>query len=105
FRLRGNQSLEFIQQQFASVIDRCYTQPCTALFAEHLPRNDVGMMLHCGDQNLVTALDELPPETGSNQIDCLGRTSHKENLSRLGSTHKALRPEAALLVIIGGPFA
>jgi len=51
----------------------------TALFSNHLPRNDVRMVLHFGDDNAI-ASGQLGAAKGiSDQVDSLGRALHKHN--------------------------
>ena len=91
-----------VEQHLARVIDRRNAQPRALFRAQHLPGNDVGVMLHPGDDNLIVLLNVLASPTLRDKIDGLGRSAHKDDLARGAGIQKAARLFASRFVGIGG---
>src|SRR3990167_2601446 len=66
-----------LHDQFALVINRDHLEHRAGLFAQDLPGDDIGMMLHGGDDDFIPGLQGTPPERLGNQIDRLGSTTDK----------------------------
>ena len=73
----------------------------TFLFTSQLPRNDIGVVLHARDDNLVVFANELTAESGSNQVDTLGSATGENNLFGAGSMNKLLDLLTHSLVAFG----
>ena len=92
FRARAEEPLELVQLQLSRVVDRNDTQARARLFAQQLPGNNVGVMLHFGDHDLITGPYMLPAVRLRYQVDTLGRVTGEDNFSRLGRMHELLHP-------------
>ncbi len=79
---RTEQPLELVEDQLALVIDWGDAQFCPLLFAEHLPWDDIGVVLHRRDEHFIIGADMSPPVGLSDEIDGFGRAAHKHNLAR-----------------------
>ena len=79
-RLLAQQRVVFIHQQFARVVHRNDAQPGALLFAEHLPRNNVGVMLHRRDDDFVARADELAAIAMHDQVHAFSGAAHKDAL-------------------------
>ena len=93
----GNHLCPFVQKIFVFVndkltafIQRNHTDLCTALLGRHLPRNDIRMMLHSTDDDLIALIDKLTPVRRCDQIDALGRTTNKDTFRNLAGINKSL---------------
>ena len=53
-RFGAEKLLELLHDQFAAIIDGRHAQLRAFFLTQHLPRNNVGMVLHRGDQNFIT---------------------------------------------------
>ncbi len=61
-----------IEQQFAGVVARYHAQSGALFLAQHLPRNDVRMVLELREDDLVAGADESATEPVHHQIDAIG---------------------------------
>ncbi len=52
-RARRQQLFEFVELELAGVVDGRDAQVRALFFAQHLPRHDVGVVLHGGDEHFV----------------------------------------------------
>ena len=59
----------FINKEFPRIINRNDTYFCTPLFCQHLPRNNIGMMLKHGQNNFITRADKLAAVSMHDQVD------------------------------------
>ena len=82
----GNQScsirqkfVERIDVEFAGVVDRCGDQYCTCLLANELPRYDIRVMFHVGDQDFVAGLQSRSAITLSNEVDRFRRAARQND--------------------------
>ncbi len=66
-----DQSGQQIEPQGAFVVERQYPQFRSFAFCDELPRNEVGMVFHLGDEEVVPFAHESLSETGGYQIDGL----------------------------------
>ena len=89
-RLLAQQRVVFIHQQFARVVHRNDAQPGALLFAEHLPRNNVGVMLHRRDDDFVARTDEFAAVAVHHEVYAFGRPAHKNALLRIARIDEAL---------------
>ena len=97
----ADQRLELVEKELASVADRCNPQLCASPLADHLPGDDVRVVLHLGDEDLV-ALAEMGRAIGlGNQVDRPGGAGGKDDLLTLGGVEEALRFDASALVGLG----
>ncbi len=80
-RAGPEQLLEFVEQQFAAIIDGSHAQLRAFFVAKHLPGNDVGVVLHRGDEHFIAAADVLAPIGLRHKVDGLGGAAHKDDLA------------------------
>ena len=73
--------IEFFHDHFARIVDRHDLEHGTGFLAEHLPRHDVGVVLHVGDEDLVALADVLAAVGLGHDVDGLGRAARKHNLA------------------------
>ena len=99
------QTLIFIHDQLAVMVDRNHPQLGADLLAQHLPGHDVGMMLHRRDDDLVAGLEKRPAVTLRHQIDRLGGAAHEDNLLIRPSIDEAAQFAARRLVGRRGALA
>jgi hypothetical protein len=72
----------------AGIVDRRHAQPRALSLAEHLPRHDVRVVLHLGDEDLVARADGAAPERLRHQVDALGGAAREDDLAGLGAFRK-----------------
>jgi hypothetical protein len=90
---------ELFDQQLAVVVDLDHAQLRPLLFAEHLPRDDVRVVLHRGDDDLVAFVDEFAAVTLRDEVDAFGRAARVNDLVRLGRVYEPLNPDARVFVL------
>src|SRR4029077_2512506 len=71
-RLRSKQLFKFVQQKLARIVDWANSQIRTLLLAKNLPGDDIGMMLHGGDDDLVAAPNVGASPRLGHEVDTLG---------------------------------
>ncbi len=76
------QAQELIENELPARVDGRDLECAARLLAEHLPGNDVRVMLQAGDQDLVAGLEARPPISLGDQIDGLCGATHKDDLAR-----------------------
>ena len=67
-----------------------------------LPRHDVAVMLHHGDDDLVARLEKLLCVGGGNEVDALRGAAREDNLGGASGIDKLAHGLAGLLVELGG---
>ena len=105
FRSLVQQSVVFVQHQFAGVVHRNHAQRRALFFAQHLPGNDVGVMLHRRDDDLVAGADELAAVAVHHQVDAFGRAANKDALLRVARVDESFHLLARAFVGGGGLLA
>ena len=65
----------------AAIVDRGDAQARALLGAELLPRNDVGVVLEPGDDDLVARADVAAPPALGHEVDALGGAAHEDDLA------------------------
>src|SRR5260370_19801999 len=86
--------LILLEKEFAAIADRHDAQHSPFLFAENLPWDDVGVMLHVRDDNLIARSDMRSAETLCDQVDPFGGAADEDDLARLGRVHETLHLHA-----------
>ena len=79
-RSRIHQLLKFIEQQLAAIVNGRNPQACSLLLREDLPGHDVRVVLHGGDEDLVTGADMSATIGLGDQVDGFRGATHKDNL-------------------------
>src|SRR5439155_2105113 len=75
------------------------------LLTQELPRDNIGVVLHGGDDDLVTRLEERPAVALSDEIDAFRGPTHEDELSRVRSIEKPPHRVARALIGVGSLFA
>ena len=70
------------QIELARIVDRRHFQHDALFVAQHLPRHDVGVVLHVGDEHLVARRQEGAAVALRHQVDRLGGAAHEHDLAR-----------------------
>ena len=101
FRLRTEQLLILRKQQLALVVHRRHAQLRALLRAQHLPRHDVRVMLHRGDQHFIAGADIRLPVRLRYEVERLRRPAREDDLARPRRVHKRPHRLARLLELLG----
>ena len=80
FRLFCNKRLQLIQTELSVVSNGDMLDDDTALHGLQLPGNDVRVVLHLRDENLIAWLHLTFAERAGHQIDSLRRSTGEDNL-------------------------
>ena len=99
------QRLVSVLAQLAVVGDRDHPQGRPLFLAEPLPGDDVGVVLHPRDHDLVTGADVKASIRLGDKIDRLGGAPHENDLPVLPGVQKRLNPGPGLLEEPGRPIA
>ena len=81
-RLEAKEDLEDVEAQHAVVGDRDELEVAVALLDEELPRDEVGVVLHLGQDDGVAAIDVPPAPRVGDEVDRLGRVAGEDDLVR-----------------------
>ena len=96
---------EGLHTEFALISDRCDFQHQSFFIAHHLPRHDVGMVFHLGDDNFVAGVERTPPMGCGNQIDRFGGVPGENDFLAAFRIEKGLNLIARAFIGIGRAFA
>ena len=89
---RPDEAFELVEQQLAGVVDGRDPETGAPLLADHLPGDDVGVVLHRRDEHLV-ARAEMGPAVGlGHQVDGLGGAAGEDDLLGVGGVEEAPGP-------------
>ena len=95
-RLGTKQLFKFLHHEFAAIIDWRNPQLCAFLFTQHLPRHNVGVVLHGGDQDFISSAHVLASVSLGHKIDCVRGAANKDDLLDVGRVHELLAPARGL---------
>ena len=95
--LRAEQLLEFIEQQFAAIVDGRDAQLRALLFAQHLPGHDVGVVLHGGDEHFIAGADVSAAVGLRHEVDGFGGAAHEDDFAAHRRVEESLHGHAAPL--------
>ena len=87
-----------IKQQLAGIVHRYDAQQCALLFTEHLPGDDVRVMFHRRDNDLVAGADELTTIAVHYEVDALGGAAHKDAFFCIARVQETLHLLARSLI-------
>ena len=93
------QPLIFFQNQLAGIRERRHLQQRPSALAQHLPGHNVGMVLHGGDEDLVTGLDGAATEAAGHQIDAFGNVAGEDDFLSVGGVEKG--PDLLARTLVG----
>ena len=97
-RARREPPLELLAHDVAALVDRRDDQARAGLLADHLPRHEVRVVLHLGDEHLVARPQPRPRVRLRHEVDRLGRPAHEHDLARRGGVEEAAHRLARRLV-------
>ncbi len=80
-RAGAQQAEEFIEHELAAQVDRSDLECAACLLAQHLPGNDVGVMLQARDQDFIAGLEARPAISLRDQVDGFRRAADKDDLA------------------------
>src|SRR6185437_9656089 len=92
------QLFKFFQQEFAAFIDGSNTKLRTLFFAQHLPWNDIGVVLHASNQDFVPASDMFTSICLRDQVDSLSGSAKENDFLCVRCIDERLRRYPRLLV-------
>ena len=100
--VRGPMRLgKFVQQQFAAIVDGRNFQVRAFFFAKNLPRHDVGVVLHGGDEHFVACADVDAAVGLRDEVDGLGCAADEDNFARVGCVDELLDRFSRSIVRLG----
>ena len=92
----------FVDQQLTGVTDGNDAQVGTLFLAQNLPRDDVRVMLHGGDDNVISLSQVRACITLGYQIDSVGGALHEYNLLVGGRVKELPRLAPTHVEVLGG---
>ena len=99
---RIEQLFVLLHEEFAALVHGNDAQFGVLLFAEHLPGDDVGVVLHRRDDDLVAGLHVLAAPGTADQVDAFGGAADEDQFIFAARIQKALGLGAGFLVGGGG---
>ena len=102
---RVEQLLVLFEEQLAAVVHGNHAQLGALFFAQHLPRHDVGVVLHGGDDDLVALFDVLAAPGTGDQVDAFGGAADEDQLVGGRGIQEMPGLDARLFVGRGGALA
>ena len=79
-RARAEQLLEFVDEEIAVLVDRRPLDHRAVALAQEVPGDDVGVVLHDREHDLVAFLDALLAERVGDEVDRLGGVAGEDDL-------------------------
>ncbi|MNX78856.1 hypothetical protein D3C86_1104650 [compost metagenome] len=86
-----NKVLIGVHIELPLIIHRNNTDLTAFFITEHLPRNNIGVVLHCRNNNFISRMDKCSAIAGSNQIDTIGRPLRDNHLLVFRRINKRLK--------------
>ena len=96
--------LEAIKQTGVTV-DREKDELCAGALCQELPRHDVAVVLHLGEQDFVAALDELGAPRCGDEVDALGSTAGEDDFVGAAGVEEFRSTDAGRFERVGRAFA
>ena len=98
-------ALVLVHQQLALVREGNDPQADADFLTQNLPGHNVGVVLHAGDDDLISGLEELAAVAAGDQVQPLGRASHVDDLRDVGRVDEPADCLTTGFVVVGGPLA
>ena len=89
---RGEEGCPRLEIERTVIENRPDDQAGTDLLAQLLPGDEIGMVLHAGDEDFVALPQIRTPPAGGHQIDALGGSAHEDDAARVRRPHEAGDP-------------
>jgi len=90
-----------LKVQFSGIVHRNDAKPCTALFTEDLPGNDIGVTLEDRDHDLVVGFDMRSAIGLRNEVDRFSGSAREDDLARQRSVDEPANRLAGIFVGAG----
>ncbi len=100
---RAEQRLILFEHDLAPVVHGNDPEHGPSLLGDHLPRDDVGMMLERREDDFVARLEKLLAIGLRNEVDALGRSADEDDFLSGRRSQKRLNLLPRLLERVGGP--
>ena len=101
----GEEGIELFHREGAVVVEGEDAEGGALPLACHLPRHEVGVVFHLGDEHFVTGFQEALAEGGSDEVHRLGGAAGEDHLLGGGCVDEALDGAAGHLELLGGKLA
>ena len=98
FTALGKQFFEFVEEEFARFVDGGDLDRGALFFGEHLPGDDIGVVLDVRNDNLISGADMATAIALGDEVDGLGGASHEDDLGVFGGVDKLADAPARPLV-------
>ena len=102
---RRQERRKFFQRQRAVVADRNETQSGADPFGQQLPRHEIAVVFHFGEQNHVAVAQEFCAPRLRDHIDAFSRAAGENDLVRSSCTDEIGDALAGFFVMLGRPSA
>ena len=100
----GKLGLKVVHVEFAAVGDAADAKFVALVVAQHLPRDDVGVVFKFADQHRLAGLHHAAAPAMGDEVHRLGAVAGEDDLARVGGVEEAGRGGARFLIGIGGEF-
>src|SRR5262245_35104722 len=87
-RASAQQLLILVEEKFAIITNRHDAQHRSGLFAQHLPGNNVGVMLHCREDDFIAGAKVGATPALGDEVNSLGGAPDEDDFARLSSAEK-----------------
>src|SRR5438874_2457762 len=77
---RRDHPLQLVHLQSAVLIDGDYAKDRVALIADHLPWDDIGVVLHCRNEHLIPRPQVFAAKALGDNVDALGSSTSEDDL-------------------------
>ena len=99
---RSEEALVLVEEQFAAVVHRDDADDDAAPVAQQLPGDDVAVVFHDGEDDLVAFLHAGFAEGCGQEVDALGGAAREDDFVRGAGVQEAAHRLARCLVQLGG---
>ena len=101
----GEEAVELVHPEVAALVDWHHSQRGACLLAYELPRNDIRMVLHPGDEHLVAGLQGRASPRLGHQVDAIRAAPCEDDLAAVAGVDELLQQHAGALVGPRGTLA
>ncbi len=100
----GQQAIQIVEEQPALGVEADELEPSAGGLGQELPGDEVGVVLHLGQDDDVVLADVGPAPGVGDQVDGLGGVADKDDFARAAGVDEAADLAAGVLVGLGGLF-
>ena len=91
-----------VEPQGAGIVHRNDLDDDAFALTQHLPRHDVGVVLHDGEYHFVAFVEKAIAQRRSHEVEAFGRAAREDDFGRRARTDEGPHAFAGLLVQVGG---